>query len=50
MHYVIESRALRKAFISIKGYYFQAEVQGSIVTWVVPHHFVYMVSARAPPD
>ncbi|XP_043213633.1 pescadillo homolog [Amphibalanus amphitrite] len=42
MHYVIESRALRKAFISIKGYYFQAEVQGIAVTWVMPHHFVYM--------
>jgi len=41
MHYVIETRALRKAFISIKGYYFQAEVQGTVVTWIVPHHFVY---------
>ena len=37
MHYVIEARALRKVFVSIKGYYFQAEVMGQTVTWVVPH-------------
>ncbi len=41
MHYVIESRALRKVFVSIKGYYYQAEIMGQIVTWVVPHSFSY---------
>ena len=37
MHYVIEARALRKVFVSIKGYYYQAEIMGQTVTWVVPH-------------
>jgi len=41
MHYVIEARALRKVFVSIKGYYFQAEVMGQTVTWVVPHQYAY---------
>ncbi|XP_022344968.2 pescadillo homolog [Crassostrea virginica] len=37
MHYVIASKSLRKVFISIKGIYFQAEVMGQTLTWVVPH-------------
>ena len=37
--YVIESRSLRKAFISIKGIYYQAEVCGEKITWLVPHKF-----------
>jgi len=41
MHYVIETKALRKVFCSIKGYYFQADIKGQIVTWVVPHNFGY---------
>ncbi|GLG99060.1 Pescadillo homolog [Gryllus bimaculatus] len=40
MHYVIAAKALRKVFISIKGYYFQAEIKGQSVTWIVPHQFV----------
>lgn len=40
MHYVIDARALRKIFISIKGYYYQAEIMGQAITWVVPHEFV----------
>lgn len=43
MHYIIESRALRKVFVSIKGYYYQAEVMGQAITWVVPHDFVMEV-------
>ena len=39
MHYVIHVRCLRKAFISVKGYYFQAEVSGQLVTWITPHEF-----------
>jgi len=39
MHFVIEARALRKVFVSIKGYYYQADVQGQPVTWIVPHSF-----------
>jgi len=37
MHFVIESKALRKVFVSIKGYYYQAEIMGQTVTWIVPH-------------
>lgn len=40
MHYVIQSRSLRKVFISIKGYYYQAEIMGQTITWIVPHQFV----------
>lgn len=41
MHYVIEARAVRKVFISIKGIYYQADIQGQTVIWIVPHQFVY---------
>ncbi|KAG1714281.1 Pescadillo [Nymphon striatum] len=41
MHYVIESKSLRKVFISIKGYYYQAEIHGQIITWIVPHPFAF---------
>eukprot|EP00088_Acartia_fossae_P041174 TRINITY_DN4306_c0_g1_i4.p1 TRINITY_DN4306_c0_g1~~TRINITY_DN4306_c0_g1_i4.p1 ORF type:complete len:587 (+),score=207.34 TRINITY_DN4306_c0_g1_i4:59-1819(+) len=46
MHYVIEARALRKVFCSIKGYYFQADVKGQTVTWIVPHNFGYRAPAQ----
>ncbi|KAM6930378.1 pescadillo isoform 1-T1 [Xenentodon cancila] len=39
MNYVIASRALRKVFISIKGLYYQAEVMGQLITWLVPYQF-----------
>jgi len=35
--YVISTGSLRRAFISIKGIYYQAEVMGQTVTWIVPH-------------
>lgn len=41
MHYVIASKSLRKCFISIKGYYFQADIKGQKVTWIMPHKLVY---------
>jgi pescadillo protein len=37
--YVAKASALRKAFISVKGFYFQAEIMGQTVTWLVPHHY-----------
>uniref|UniRef100_A0A3B4YY99 Pescadillo homolog n=1 Tax=Seriola lalandi dorsalis TaxID=1841481 RepID=A0A3B4YY99_SERLL len=39
MNYVIAARALRKVFISIKGIYYQAEVMGQLITWLVPYQF-----------
>ncbi|GAA5999502.1 mRNA-binding ribosome synthesis protein NOP7 [Rhodotorula paludigena] len=44
--YVMRTRALRKVFLSIKGIYFQAEVQGQTVTWLVP----YMFTQNIPSD
>lgn len=41
MHYVIASKSLRKCFISIKGYYFQADIKGQKVTWIIPHKLAY---------
>merc|ERR1711972_1117283 len=38
-HYVIHTRALRKVFVSIKGYYYQAEILGQTVTWLVSQPF-----------
>jgi len=48
MHYVIHTQSLRKVFVSIKGIYFQAEIQGHLVTWVVPHST--SGSYKAPQD
>lgn len=36
-------RALQQVFVSIKGIYFQSEVQGLPVTWVIPHQFTQYV-------
>ncbi|KAI0239629.1 Pescadillo-like protein [Lamellibrachia satsuma] len=40
-HYIIASKSLRKVFISVKGIYYQVEVMGQVVTWVVPHKLGY---------
>ncbi|CDW57244.1 pescadillo protein [Trichuris trichiura] len=37
MHFVIETKALRKVFVSIKGVYYQAEIMGQTTTWITPH-------------
>ena len=32
-----------QVFLSIKGIYYQAEVQGQMVNWVTPYQFCYQV-------
>ncbi|KZV92129.1 pescadillo-family protein [Exidia glandulosa HHB12029] len=44
--YVMHTRALRKVFLSIKGVYYQAEVMGQTITWLVPYQFAQSI----PPD
>ena len=39
MNYCIHGQYLRKVFVSIRGYYYQAEVRGETITWLVPHEF-----------
>jgi len=41
--YVIKAHALRKVFISIKGIYYQADIRGQIITWVVPFKFTQKI-------
>lgn len=41
LHYVIESRSLRKVFVSIKGIYYQVCIQGQTITFIVPHKFSF---------
>ena len=36
--YVVRAHALRKVFVSVKGIYYQADIQGQAVTWLVPHN------------
>ncbi|PWN89664.1 hypothetical protein FA10DRAFT_268186 [Acaromyces ingoldii] len=43
--YVIRSRCLQKVFLSIKGVYFQAEVRGQTITWLVPYLFTQYIPA-----
>ena len=39
-HYIIASNSLRKSFLSIKGIYYQATIQGQDILWLVPYRFV----------
>ncbi|XP_066510628.1 pescadillo [Hoplias malabaricus] len=41
MNYIVASRSLRKVFLSIKGIYYQAEVLGQTITWLVPFQFAH---------
>ncbi|KAF1810462.1 putative ribosome biogenesis protein Pescadillo [Eremomyces bilateralis CBS 781.70] len=43
-HYLIVSHSLRKSFLSIKGVYYQATIQGQDVLWLVPYKFVQRVT------
>ena len=38
-HYLIASNSLRKSFLSIKGIYYQATIQGQDILWLVPYRF-----------
>ena len=44
--YLMKTKSLRKIFLSIKGVYFQAEVRGQTVTWLVPYLFTQHVSSH----
>ncbi|CAL1684291.1 unnamed protein product [Lasius platythorax] len=50
LHAVMYAKALRKVFVSIKGYYYQAEIKGQTITWIVPHHFCFEPQARNEVD
>jgi pescadillo protein len=43
--YILHKQSLRKAFLSIKGVYYQAEVMDQTVTWLVPYQFTQNVRA-----
>ncbi|OWZ16043.1 Pescadillo [Phytophthora megakarya] len=45
-NYIVATRALTKVFVSIKGIYYQANVQGQTITWLVPHQFTPTVDKR----
>lgn len=50
MHAMIASKSLRKVFISIKGYYFQAEIKGQKVNWIVPHYYPFQPQSKSDVD
>jgi pescadillo protein len=39
MAYVMRARCLRKSFLSIKGIYFQAQIMGEAITWIMPYPY-----------
>jgi len=43
-HYLIASHSLRKSFLSIKGIYYEATIQGQDIRWLVPYKFVQRVT------
>ena len=43
-HYLIVTHSLRKSFLSIKGIYYQATIQGQDILWLVPYRFVQRVT------
>ncbi|CAG9114566.1 unnamed protein product [Plutella xylostella] len=50
MHAVIAAKALRKVFVSVKGYYYQVELEGQTITWIVPHHFSFQPQTKDEVD
>ena len=43
-HYLIATKSMRKSFLSIKGIYYQATIQGQDIMWLVPYRFVQRVT------
>ena len=39
LNYCIHAQCLKKVFCSIKGYYYQVELRGETITWLVSHEF-----------
>jgi pescadillo protein len=50
LHYVIASGSLKKCFISVKGYYFQVEIRGETITWIIPHKLGHKVGCSTASD
>ncbi|XP_065200788.1 pescadillo homolog [Planococcus citri] len=50
MHVVIAARALRYVFVSIKGIYYQVELRGQVITWIVPHNFSFQPATNDEVD
>ncbi len=48
--WVVRTNALRRTFVSVKGFYFQAEVVGQPVTWLVPHALSQVRLSCIPAD
>lgn len=44
-HYLIATNSLRKSFLSIKGIYYQATIQGQDIMWLIPYRFVQRVNS-----
>ena len=47
--WVVRTAALRRTFVSVKGFYFQADVVGQPVTWLVPHALSQVNTLHAAP-
>ncbi|ESW15415.1 hypothetical protein PHAVU_007G070900 [Phaseolus vulgaris] len=42
--FISRTHKLRKTFVSVKGIYYQAEVEGQMITWLTPHSLQQVVT------